>query len=316
MRYRALGHSGLMVSVVGLGCNNFGARVGLERAREVVDAAFDAGVTLFDTADVYGRPHGTSEEILGETLRGRRHEALIATKFGNPMGGANGRDWDARGSRRYVRIAVEESLRRLGTDWIDLYQLHRPDRNTPIEETLSALDDLVREGKVRYLGCSNFAAWQVADADWTARHHGQSRFVSVQNEYNLLHREVEPEVLPACERFGLGLLPFFPLASGLLTGKYRRDEQPPAGWRLGAANWAAYLRDAPWDLIERLTAFAAEAGHSLLDLAFAGLTAHAPVASVIAGATSAEQVRANVAAGGWELTADQRTALAALFAAG
>lgn len=316
MRYRALGHSGLVVSVVGLGCNNFGARTGLDRAREVVDAAFDAGITLFDTADVYGRPRGSSEEILGETLRGRRHEALIATKFGNPMDGVNGRDWGARGSRRYVRIAVEESLRRLGTDWIDLYQLHRPDPSTPIEETLSALDDLVREGKVRYLGCSTFAAWQVADADWTARHHGGARFISVQNEYNLLRREVEPEVLPACERFGLGLLPYFPLASGLLTGKYQRDQQPPASWRLAAPEYAGFLRDAPWDLIERLTAFAADAGHSLLDLAFAGLTARPQVASVIAGATSAEQVRANVAAGGWDLTEDQRTELAALLAAG
>jgi aryl-alcohol dehydrogenase-like predicted oxidoreductase len=303
VRYRPLGDSGLAVSVVGLGCNNFGRRIGRERAGDVVGAALDAGITLFDTSDTYGDPRGASEEMLGEALTGRRGEAVIATKFGSDMGGANGPDWGRRGSRRYVRIAVEASLRRLGTDWIDLYQLHRPDPGTPIEETLSALDDLVREGKVRYVGCSNFSGWQVADADWTARTHGYSRFVSAQNEYSLLNGAAGAELLPACRRFGLGLLPFFPLANGLLTGKYRRGSAPPEGSRLADPYWKRFQRaeDAPWDVLERLEMFARERGHSLLDLAFSGLAAQPGVASVIAGATSADQVRANAAAAAWRL---------------
>ncbi|WP_433833715.1 aldo/keto reductase [Actinoplanes sp. CA-015351] len=303
MTYRRLGDSGLVVSVVGIGCNNFGRKLDAEGTREVVDAAFDAGITLFDTADIYGTPHGTSEELLGAALKGRREEAVLATKFGMNMEGLNGRDFGARGSRRYITRAVEASLRRLETDYIDLYQMHEPDPATPIDETLAALDDLVRSGKVRYLGNSNFSGWQIADADWTARTSGQTRFISAQNRYSLLHREAEAEVVPACEQFGLGLLPFFPLDSGLLTGKYRRGEPPAAGTRLSQDRYAPWLKEADWDTIEALTAFGAERGHSLLDVAIAGLAALPAVTSVIAGATTAEQVQANAAAGSWELTA-------------
>ncbi|QSB14355.1 aldo/keto reductase [Natronosporangium hydrolyticum] len=302
MRYRRLGDSGLMVSVVGVGCNNFGFRIDADQTREVVTAALDAGINLFDTADVYGG-QGKSEELLGAALRGRRDEAVIATKFGMDMAGANGPDWGARGARRYVVRAVEASLRRLGTDWIDLYQLHTPDPGTPIEETLAALDELVRAGKVRYLGHSNFAGWQVADAAWLARTGRLTPFVSAQNHYNLLHREpVESELIPACQRFGVGLLPYFPLASGLLTGKYRRGADAPAGTRLAADRFASRLAAAPWDIVEGLTSFAEQRSLSLLQVAIGGLAAQPAVASVIAGATSAEQVHANVAAGAWEPT--------------
>ncbi|MEU4419474.1 aldo/keto reductase [Actinoplanes sp. NPDC024001] len=309
MSYRRLGDSGLVVSVVGIGCNNFGRKLDAEGTREVVDAALDAGITLFDTADIYGTPHGTSEELLGAALKGRRDEVVLATKFGMNMEGLNGRDFGARGSRRYVVRAVEASLRRLETDYIDLYQMHEPDPATPIDETLAALDDLVRSGKVRYLGNSNFAGWQIADADWTARTSGLTRFISAQNRYSLLHREVETEVVPACEQFGLGLLPFFPLDSGLLTGKYRRGEQPSAGTRMAQDRYRSWLDDADWDTIEALTAFGRERGHSLLDVAIAGLAARPAVTSVIAGATSAEQVQANVAAASWELSAADVAAL-------
>ena len=227
MTYRQLGDSGLTVSTVGLGCNNFGRRLDQEGTTAVVSAAIDAGVTLFDTADIYGL--GASEELLGAALGKQRENVVVATKFGMDMQGANGPDWGVRGSRRYIRTAVEASLRRLGTDWIDLYQLHRPDPQTPIGETLAALDELVREGKVRYIGSSNLTGWQVVDADWTARSAGTERFVSAQNEYSLLERDVEEELVPACEHVGVGLLPFFPLASGLLTGKYRRGEPAPEG---------------------------------------------------------------------------------------
>ncbi len=232
MRYRRLGNSGLVVSVVGLGCNNFGRKVDDAGTKAVVDAAIDQGINLFDTADIYGDPAGASESALGKALKGRRDDVVIATKFGMDMHGANGVDHGARGARRYVTKAVEASLRRLGTDHIDLYQMHTPDAETPIDETLSALDDLVRAGKVRYLGNSNFTGWQIADADWTARTHGRTPFISAQNEYSWLKRGVEADVVGACERFGLGLLPFFPLASGLLTGKYRREcrrRRPVAG---------------------------------------------------------------------------------------
>jgi aryl-alcohol dehydrogenase-like predicted oxidoreductase len=298
--YRRLGDSGLVVSVVGLGCNNFGRKLGAADTRAVVDAALDAGITLFDTADVYGDEPGRSEEFLGAALAGRRDEAIVATKFGNDARGANGTDWGARGSRRYVTRAVEASLRRLGTDYIDLYQLHNPDPGTPIEETLSALDDLVRAGKVRYLGNSNFAAWQVADAAWTAQAGNLTPFVSAQNEYSLLRREVEAELVPACERFGLGILPYFPLASGLLTGKYRRGQEAPAGTRMAGERYRQRFASAPWDVIEALEKYAAERGRSLLDVAIGGLAAQPAVASVIAGATTPEQVRANVAAGAWQ----------------
>jgi aryl-alcohol dehydrogenase-like predicted oxidoreductase len=299
MRFRRLGESGLVVSVVGLGCNNFGRKVDLDGTRAVIDSAIDHGINLFDTADIYGNPHGASEELVGAALKGRRDDVVIATKFGMDMSGANGPDHGARGSRRYIHRAVEASLRRLGTDYIDLYQIHEPDPATPIAETLAALDDLVRAGKVRYLGNSNFAGWQIADASWTARTDGLTPFVSAQNHYNLLERSVEREVLPACERFGLGMLPFFPLASGLLTGKYRRGEAPPAGGRLTEARYGQRLADASWETIGALQEFADKRGLGLLDVAIGGLAAKPAVSSVIAGATRPEQVAANVAAGQW-----------------
>ncbi|HEY0696849.1 MAG TPA: aldo/keto reductase [Micromonospora sp.] len=314
MSYRRLGDSGLVVSVVGIGCNNFGRKLDADGTREVVDAALDVGINFFDTADIYGEPQGGSEELLGAALRGRRDDVVVATKFGMDMHGMNGPDHGARGARRYVVRAVEASLRRLGTDHIDLYQMHEPDPGTPIEETLSALDDLVRAGKVRYLGNSNFAGWQIADAAWSARSAGLTPFVSAQNHYNLLHRDVETEVVPACEHFGLGLLPFFPLANGLLTGKYRRGEQPPAGSRLAAGGrYAARLAAAPWDTIEAIEKYAAERGVPTLHVAIGGLAAQPAVASVIAGATNAEQVRANAAAGGWQPSGEDLAALAELL---
>ncbi|WP_412740975.1 aldo/keto reductase [Krasilnikovia sp. MM14-A1259] len=302
MTYRRLGGSGLVVSVVGVGCNNFGRKLDVDGTREVVDAAIDAGITLFDTADIYGTPHGSSEECLGAALKGRRDEVVIATKFGMDMEGLNGADRGVRGSRSYIVRAVESSLRRLGTDYIDLYQLHTPDEGTPIEETLSALDDLVKSGKVRYIGNSNFHGWQIADADWTARTSGLSRFISAQNQYSLLHRDSEVEIAHACEKYGLGLLPFFPLDSGLLSGKYRRGEPAPVGTRLSLPRYRSWIEGAPWDLIESLEAFGRERGHSLLDVAIAGLASRPAVTSVIAGATTAEQVRANASAGAWRLT--------------
>jgi aryl-alcohol dehydrogenase-like predicted oxidoreductase len=309
MTYRRLGNSGLVVSVIGLGCNNFGRKLDLDGTRAVVEAALDAGITLFDTADIYGTPHGASEEALGAALKGHRDEIVLATKFGMNMEGLNGNDFGARGSRRYVTRAVEASLRRLDTDYIDLYQMHERDPATPIDETLAALDDLVRAGKVRYLGNSNFAGWQMADADWTARAAGRTPFISAQNQYSLLHRAVEAEVVPACEHFGLGLLPFFPLDSGLLSGKYRRGERPAEGTRLSLPRYQRWLDGADWDKIEALTAYGAERGHSLLEVAIAGLAARPAVTSVIAGATSPEQVRANAAAGEWTLAVEDVAAL-------
>jgi aryl-alcohol dehydrogenase-like predicted oxidoreductase len=304
MTYRRLGRSGLVVSAVGIGCNNFGRKLDLDGTRAVVDAALDAGITLFDTADTYGTPHGTSEELLGAVLKGRRDDVVVATKFGMDMEGGNGPDWGARGARRYIARAVEASLRRLDTDYIDLYQMHQPDPATPIEETLSALDDLVCAGKVRYLGNSNFAGWQVADADWVARTNRLTRFVSAQNEYSLLTRDVEAELVPACERYGLGILPFFPLSSGLLSGKYRRGEPPPPGTRLSQERYAKVIASAPWDTIEALEEYAAQRGRKLLDVAIGGLATRPAVASVIAGATTPEQVRANAAAITWRPTAE------------
>ncbi len=310
MTYRRLGDSGLVVSVVGIGCNNFGRKLDADGTRAVVDAALDAGINFFDTADIYGEPHGGSEEQLGAALKGRRDDVVVATKFGMDMSGMNGPDHGARGARRYVVRAVEASLRRLGTDYIDLYQLHEPDPGTPIEETLAALDDLVRAGKVRYLGNSNFAGWQIADADWTARSGGYTPFISAQNHYNLLERGVEAEIAPACERFGLGLLPFFPLANGLLTGKYKRDEAPPEGSRLaGGGRYAQRFAAAPWDTIEAIEKYAAERDLSMLQVAIGGLAAQPAVTSVIAGATTPDQVRANAEAGSWEPNDDDLTAL-------
>jgi aryl-alcohol dehydrogenase-like predicted oxidoreductase len=312
MRYRRLGASGLVVSVVGLGTNNIGRKLDRPTTRSVVDAALDHGINLFDTADTYGRPHGSSEESLGEALRGRRDDVIIATKFGNPMGGVNGNDFGARGGRRYIHRAVEASLRRLQTDYIDLYQMHQPDPDTPIEETLSTLDDLVRAGKVRYIGSSQFAAWQVADAEWTARRAHLTRFVSAQNRYSLLHRAPEAELLPACAHFGIGLLPFFPLDAGLLTGKYRRDTPPPQGSRMAEESYAAWWGRAPWDTIEALDAYADKRDLKLLDVAIGALAAKPTVASVIAGATSPAQIGANVAAASWVPTPEDLAELDAI----
>ena len=309
MSYRRLGASGLVASVVGLGCNNFGRKVDADGTRAVVDAAFDVGITLFDTADTYGTPHGSSEELLGAALKGRRDDIVLATKFGMDMAGMNGPDHGARGSRSYIIRAVEASLRRLDTDYIDLYQIHTPDPATPIDETLSALDDLVHSGKVRYLGNSNFAGWQIVDADWTARAADVTPFISAQNQYSLLHRDAEIEVVPACEHFGLGLLPFFPLDSGLLSGKYRRGERPAQGTRLSLQRYQRWLDGADWDTIEALAAYGAERGHSLLDVAIAGLAARPAVTSVIAGATTPDQVQANASAASWQLTAEDKAAL-------
>ncbi|HEX6869551.1 MAG TPA: aldo/keto reductase [Micromonosporaceae bacterium] len=317
MRYRRLGTSGLVVSVVGVGCNNFGRKVDAAGTRAVVDAAIDCGITLFDTADVYGSPRGLSEELLGAALKanGKRDEVVIATKFGAPMDGINGPDRGARGGRGYVRRAVEASLRRLGTDHIDLYQLHQPDPATPIEETLAVLDDLVRAGKVRYLGSSNFAGWQVADAAWIARTGRATPFISAQNEYSWLSRSAEAELVPACLRFGVGLLPYFPLANGLLTGKYHRDETPPPGSRLSGPGLPAQrLARAPWDIVERLDQLARTHAVSILDIAVGALAAKPAVASVIAGATTPDQVRANAAAGAWEPTAELMAELDAITA--
>ena len=300
MKLRRLGTSGLKVSEVGIGCNNFGMRIDAKETQSVVDAAIDAGITLFDTADVYGATK--SEEFLGKALGKKRGQVVLATKFGMAVGGDQTRKG---GSRRWIMTAVEDSLRRLGTDWIDLYQFHSPDADTPIDETLRALDDLVTQGKVRYVGNSNFSGWQIADADWTAA--GASRFVSAQNQYSLLERKAAFEVLPACEHFGLGFLPFFPLASGLLSGKYRRGEAPPEGTRLAA--WGARgqqaLSDKNFDKVEKATAWAEERGHTILELAFAWLLGHEAVSSVIAGATSPEQVQANAATAAWELTPEE-----------
>ncbi|WP_344044436.1 aldo/keto reductase [Nocardioides panacihumi] len=303
MSYRPLGDSGLIVSTVGIGCNAFSRRVDLDGVAGILAAARETGVTLLDTADVYGAPHGASEEMLGEALAGQRDHFVLATKFGMDMEGINGEDFGARGARRYIRRAVEASLRRLRTDHIDLYQLHTPDPVTPIEETLSALTDLVHEGKVLYLGCSNFAGWQVADAAWTAESAGLERFVSVQNQYSLLTRDIEAEVAPAAERFGLGVLPYFPLEAGLLTGKYKRGEAAPAGTRFalepGRGQW---LQDADWDRIDRFEKYAAARDLSPLDVAIVGLAAQPGVSSVISGATSGDQVRANAAALRWQPT--------------
>ncbi len=310
MRFRPLGNSGLMVSVVGLGCNAFGTRIDADQTRAVVDAALDAGITFFDTADVYGS--GASEELLGRSLGGRRGDVVIATKFGMDMEGSNGPDWGARASRRYVRKAVEASLRRLGTDHIDLYQIHQLDLLTPLEETIEAMYELVDEGKVRYVGCSNLSAWQVVEAHWIASSSGRSPIVSAQNEYSLYNRAAEEELVPALEHLGMSLLPYFPLAYGLLTGKYRRGEDAPDGSRLGADNQRKRLDNADFDRIEALESFAADRDVSILDVALGGLAAQPAVGSVIAGATRPEQIRANVASGLWEPTDDDVEALATI----
>ncbi len=301
MSFRRLGSSGLNVSVVGVGCNNFGFRIDEPATKAVVDAALEHGLNLFDTAASYG----ASEERLGRALGARRGEVVIATKFPSPFETTKHQP----GSRAHIKEACEGSLRRLGTDYLDLYQMHRPDPLTPIDETLSALDELVRSGKVRYIGSSNFAGWQIADADWTSRTNSWARMISAQNQYSLVDRRVEADVIPACERFGVGMLPFFPLASGLLTGKYKRGEEGPEGARLSpgspmAARASTFLTDRNFDKVEALEKVAAEAGVTLLHLAMGGLAAQPTVASVIAGATTPDQIAANVEAGTWVPSAD------------
>lgn len=298
----------LQLPSVGIGCNAFGARIDGDRVVSIVDAAIEHGVAFFDTSDTYA--FGRSEELLGRALRGRRDEVLVATKFGMDMQGVNGDDGGRRGSAAYVRTAVEASLRRLDVEHIDLYQLHTPDPATPIAETLGALDELVQAGTVRAIGCSNMQAWQVVDADWTARQAGQTRFATAQNEYSLYNRTAEVELVPACLELGVGILPYFPLAYGLLTGKYRRGEAAPAGSRLEAQ--AARLDGADWDRIEQLQDFAARHEISILQLAMGGLAAQPGVASVIAGVTSPEQVASNAAAGSWVPTTDQLDELASM----
>jgi aryl-alcohol dehydrogenase-like predicted oxidoreductase len=300
---RRLGDSELEASLVGLGCNNFGSRLDAEGTAAVLEAALEAGITLFDTADVYGGP-GASERLMGEVLRGRRGQYLVATKFGLDMAsrGAEGVPDVPRGSREYIRWAVDGSLRRLQVDVIDLYQYHEPDGVTPIAETLEALDELVGEGVVRAIGCSNFSAAELEEADRLSRERGLARFVSLQNEYSLVHREIEAEVAPVCERLGVSILPYYPLARGLLTGKYRRGEAAPEGTRLAGGGQVG--SDAQFDVVEALEAYAARRGLTLVDVAIAGLAAQPAVASVIAGATSPEQVRANVAALRWQPSAE------------
>ncbi|HLV54873.1 MAG TPA: aldo/keto reductase [Actinotalea caeni] len=313
MTYRQLGRSGLTVSTVGLGCNALGQTIAPDDVPAVVDAALDAGITLFDTADVYGGTPGQSEELLGKALGRRRDDVVVATKFGMDMQGANGPDWGVRGSRRYIRRAVEASLRRLGTDHIDLYQMHRYDPVTPLEETLAALQELVAEGKVRYLGSSNFTGWQIVDADWVARTAGGTPMISVQNAYSLLDRRVEAEVVPAAEHVGAGMLPYFPLASGLLTGKYRRGEEAPEGTRL--ARRPERLAAADFDRIEAIAAFAEARGVAMATVAIGWLAAQDVVGSVICGASRPEQVRSNAAALGWQPSADDLAELDALTGA-
>ncbi len=297
MRYRAVGDSGLVVSVVGVGCNNFGGRLDKAGALAVVDAAIDTGITLFDTSDTYGGG-GASEELLGEALAGRRDQVVLATKFGHQHADMGyGPAAGAKGGRAYIRRAVEHSLRRLRTDYIDLYQIHTPDPHTPIAETLSALNELVTEGKVRYLGNSNFAGWQIAEAASVADRLGCSGFVSAQNHWSLLERAAEAEVVPAARHFGLGVLPYFPLANGLLTGKIRRGQPPKEGTRLAGRD--GYVTDAKLDIVEALAAWGESHGVSLLTIAISGLAEQPGCASVIAGAMSAEQVRANAATTEW-----------------
>lgn len=311
MEYRNLGATGLKVSVVGLGCNNFGRRCDQSATSAVVDAAIDAGVNFFDTADVYG-PGGLSEEYLGKALKKhQRDQVIVATKFANPMGEG---DLMKGASRRYIMNAVENSLRRLDIDYIDLYQQHVPDASTPIEETLSALDDLVTQGKVRYLGHSNFSGWQIADAQWIAKSNHLQRFVTAQNLYSLMDRRIEREVIPACNNFDLGILPYFPLASGLLTGKYSRGEGAPDGTRLAA--WGergkSALSTQNFDMLDRLTNFAQEQGRSILELAMSWLATMPHISSVISGATSPEQVKQNSQAAAWRLSSDEMAKVAEL----
>jgi aryl-alcohol dehydrogenase-like predicted oxidoreductase len=308
MPTRALGE--LQVSIVGLGCNNFGRRVDAAGTKAVVDAALENGVTFFDTADIYGG-EGGSERVLGEALRGRRDQVVLATKFGMDMGDAPGYPDAPRGSREYIQLALRQSLERLDTDHVELYQYHQPDGVTPIAETLGALHELVQAGTVRCLGASNFSGAQLEEAAAVAERDGLTPFVSVQNEYSLLKRDLERDVTPVCERLGIAILPFFPLASGLLTGKYRRGEDAPAGTRLhGRANLAD---DATFDQLERLARFAGERGLEVVQVAIGALAAQPMVASVIAGATKPEQIEGNARAALWTPTPDDLVELDAIF---
>ena len=303
MEYRNLGTSGLRVSTVGLGCNNFGMRLDLEETRAVVDRAIEKGITLFDTADMYGA-RGGSEEQLGEILGPRRKDIVLASKFGMAMSD-DGTKIGA--SRRYIMSAVEDSLARLKTDWLDLYQLHQEDPLTPMEETLRALEDLVTQGKVRYIGCSNLKSWQVVESQWISKSSGISQFVSCQDEYNILNREIEHELIPAMQRYGCGLLPYFPLASGLLTGKYQSNKMPEGARLTDMPTFAnrVYVTDENFSIVEKLNVFAKQHGHSLLELAFSWMAARPTTASIIAGATKPEQIDANVDAIGWKMTPEQ-----------
>jgi len=302
MELRNLGCSGLRVSLVGLGCNNFGMRLDANQTADVVNAALDAGITLFDTADMYGG-RGDSERFLGEALGTKRSEIVLASKFGMAM---DDEGIKIGAARRYIMQAVEDSLSRLGTDWIDLYQLHQFDPLTPIDETLRALDDLIRDGKVRYVGSSNLPAWRSTEAEFIARELGTNKFISCQEEWNVLNRAIEKDVVPMMEAYGLGMLPYFPLASGLLTGKYKKDSMPEGARLTDMPRFAnrGYVTDENFAKVGKLEAFAAERGHSLLELAFSWLAAQKVTGSVIAGATKPEQIQSNVAAASWKITAD------------
>jgi aryl-alcohol dehydrogenase-like predicted oxidoreductase len=303
VKQRKLGSSGLLISEVGLGCNNFGGRMDKESSRKVIDHALELGITFLDTADVYGGM-GPSETILGEVLGKRRDAVVLATKFGFPMDEAG----TLKGaSRRYAYRALDASLRRLRTDWIDLYQVHRPDPATPLEETMAVLDEFVRSGKVRYIGLSNHPAWKVVDAQWIARENRSAPIVSCQDEYSLLVRDVERELIPALEHLGLGLLPYFPLAAGMLTGKYHRGASPPSDARLAKNSGLAgrYLNDANYEKVESLRSFCEQRGRTLLELAFSWVMARPTVACMMAGATSPAQLDQNVKAVEWSLTADE-----------
>ncbi len=320
MEYRKLGKSGIKVSGIGLGSVDFGRRVGEQESISIINHALDLGVNFIDTADVYA--DGRSEEFVGKAVKGRRSEVIIATKFGMPTSEhPNGYG----GSRYHLMEAIDASLKRLGTDYIDLYYIHWPDPTTPIEETLRVLDDLVRTGKVRYIGCSNFAAWQLCEALWTSRVNNLESFVVVQTRYNLIDRQIESELVPCCQTYGVNIIPWVPLARGFLTGKYQRGKPVPAGTRLGFPRTAPrlagspfyagrprqtpILTDANFDKLEKLQRFSVEHGHTVGELAIAWLLSHSWLSSVIAGATNPEQLSANVAAAGWRLTAQEMAKL-------
>ena len=298
MEYRHMGSSGLEVSVIGLGANPFGNEVNAEMAQAIVHRALDLGVTYFDTADIYNQ--GVSEEYLGQALKGRRNEAVLGTKTGGAFGpGPN----QHGASRKHIMESFEASLRRLGTDFVDLFWIHHVDEVTPFEETQRALDDLVRSGKTRYIGCSNYAAWQVCEAIWTSRTAHLAPFIAVQPFYNLLYREIEAELVPLCRKYGLGIVPYFPLAGGFLTGTYRRGVAPPAGSRgAGRPTFARWTNDRNWDVLEKLVPFARERGHTVAELAIAWLVSRSHVSTIIAGADVPEHIEGNVRAGEWELS--------------